>query len=207
MARYLAVHPDNPQLRALDQAISVLRDGGVIAYPTDSGFALGALIGNHAGVERMRAIRGLDDRHHLTVVVSEFAQLGHYVQMDNWVFRAVKAATPGLYTFILPATREVPRAMQHPKKRTIGVRVPQHTTVLALLDRLGEPLVSTSLILAGQDEPLSDGWVVSEELGHLVDLVLDSGDAGSTPTTVVDLTTDEPEIVRLGGGDPSLFEA
>lgn len=205
MARYLDVHPDNPQPRALDQIVAVLKDAGVIAYATDSGFALGSLLGNHAGAQRIRSIRELDERHHLTVVVSEFAQLGRYVQMDNWVFRAVKAATPGAYTFILPATREVPRTMQHPRKRTIGVRVPQHTTVLALLDRLGEPLVSSTLILPGQTEPMTDGWQVNEELGHQLDAVLDSGDAGLTPTTVVDLTGDEPEIIRQGGADPALF--
>ncbi len=127
--------------------------------------------------------------------------------MDNWIFRAVKAATPGAFTFILPATCEVPRTMQHPKKRTIGVRVPQHVTALALLDRLGEPLVSSTLILPGHDEPMSDGWQVNEELGHLLDVVLDSGDVGVEPTTVVDLTDDEPVIVRLGGGDPALFES
>lgn len=143
----------------------------------------------------------------MTVVVSEFAQLGRYVQMDNRVFRAVKAAIPGAYTFILEATREVPRVMQHAKKRTIGVRVPSHTTALALLDRLGEPLVSSTLILPGREEPMTDGWQISEALAHQLDAVLDSGDAGHYPTTVIDLTGDEPEIVRFGGGDPSLFEA
>lgn len=206
MARYFDVHPDNPQQRALDQTIAILRDGGVIAYPTDSGFALGSLLGNHHGADRIRAIRDLDERHHLTIVVSEFAQVGRYVEMDNRVFRAVKAATPGPYTFILPATREVPRVMQHPRKRTIGVRVPQHTTTLALLDALGEPLASSTLILPGHEEPMTDGWAINEELGTVLEAVLDSGDVGIDPTTVVDLTGDEPEIVRLGGGDPALFE-
>lgn len=207
MARYLDVHPDNPQPRALDQAVAALQDGGVIAYPTDSGYALGSLLGNHSGADRIREIRHLDERHHMTIVVSDFAQFGRYVQMDNWIFRAVKAATPGQFTFILPATREVPRTMQHPKKKTIGVRVPQHVTALALLDRLGEPLVSSTLILPGHEEPMSDGWQVNEELGHLLDVVLDSGDVGLEPTTVVDLTEDEPVIARLGGGDPALFES
>ena len=205
MARYFDVHPENPQPRALDQVARILQDSGVIAYATDSGFALGALLGNHAGADRIREIRHLDDRHHLTVVVSEFAQLGRYVQMDNWVFRAIKAATPGPYTFILPASREVPRAMQHPKKRTIGVRVPAHTAALALLDRIGEPLVSSTLILPGAEEPMADGWQINEEIGHLIGAVYDSGDAGRTPTTVVDLTGAEPEILRQGGGDPELF--
>ena len=144
MARYFDVNPDNPQPRALDQIVAILRAGGVIAYPTDSGFALGSLVGNRSGADRIRAIRDLDERHHMTVVVSEFGQLGRYVQMDNRVFRAIKAATPGPYTFILEATREVPRVMQHPRKRTIGVRVPDHVTTLALLDRLGEPLMWSS---------------------------------------------------------------
>ena len=206
MARYFDVHPENPQARALDQTVAILRDGGVIAYATDSGFALGALLGNHSAADRIRAIRELDQRHHLTVVVSEFAQLGRYVQMDNWIFRAVKAATPGAYTFILPATREVPRNTQH-RSRTIGVRVPDHVTALALLDRLGEPLVSSTLILPGHEEAMSDGWTINEELGHQLDAVLDSGDAGDVPTTVIDLTGDEPEMLRLGAGDPSPFEA
>lgn len=202
----MEVHPVNPQPRTIDRAVKILRDGGVIAYPTDSGYALGCLMNNPHGADRIRAIRDLDERHHMTVVVSEFAQLGQYVQMDNWVFRAVKAATPGAYTFILPATREVPRAMQHPKKKTIGVRVPPHITTLALLDAVGEPLMSSTLILPGSQEPMTDGWAVNEEIGHLIDAVLDSGDAGSTPTTVVDLSGEEPEVVRRGGGDPSPFE-
>ena len=205
MAKYFDVHPENPQARALDQTVAILRDGGVIAYATDSGFALGALLGNHSAADRIRAIRELDQRHHLTVEVSEFAQLGRYVQMDNWIFRAVKAATPGAYTFILPATREVPRNTQH-RSKTIGVRLPDHITALALLDRLGEPLVSSTLILPGHEEAMSDGWTINEELGHVLDAVLDSGDAGDVPTTVVDLTGEEPEILRLGGGDPAPFE-
>ena len=206
MARYFDVNPDNPQPRALDQIVAILRAGGVIAYPPDSGFALGSLVGNRSGADRIRAIRDLDERHHMTVVVSEFGQLGRYVQMDNRVFRAIKAATPGPYTFILEATREVPRVMQHPRKRTIGVRVPDHVTTLALLDRLGEPLISSTLIAPGETEPMSDGWQINEELGHLPDGVLDSGDVPRDPTTVIDLTGDEPVIVRRGGGDPSLFE-
>ncbi len=205
MARYFDVHPDNPQPRALDQVARILEDSGVIAYATDSGFALGTLLGNHSGADRIREIRHLDERHHMTVVVSEFSQLGRYVQMDNWVFRAIKAATPGPYTFILPATREVPRAMQHPKKKTIGVRVPEHRAALALLDRVGEPLLSSTLILPGAEDPMTDGWQINEEIGNLIDAVFDSGDAGLTPTTVVDLTGDEPQILRQGGGDPELF--
>ncbi len=205
MARYYPVHPVNPQPRSLDQVVTILRDGGLIAYPTDSGFALGTLFGNKEGIDRMRRIRALDDRHHLSVVVSEFAQLGRYVDMDNREFRAIKASTPGPFTFILRATREVPRGMQHPSKKTVGVRVPDHVTALALLEVLGEPIVSSTLILPGEKEPLNDGWQIKERLDNDLDAVLDSGDAGAEPTTVVDLTAEEPVVLRIGGGSTKLF--
>jgi len=207
MARYIDVHPDNPQPRALGQVITILRDGGLIAYPTDSGYALGCMLGNRDGLDRMRAIRHLDAKHNFTLVCSAFAQLGHYVQMSNDVFRAIKATTPGGYTFILTATREAPRVMLQPKRRTVGVRIPPHLTSLALLHELGEPLMSSTLLLPDSDGPMSDGWTVNEEIGHALDAVLDSGDCGSEPTTVIDLTGDEVQIVRRGSGDPSLFEA
>lgn len=206
MAQYFDVHPDNPQPRALAQAARLINDGGLIAYPTDSCFALGCQMGNVAGIERIRRIRKLDDKHHFTLVVDEFAKLGAYVEMDNWIFRAVKAATPGPYTFILKASREVPKAMQHPKKRTIGVRIPDHRTTLALLDAVGAPLVSSTLILPDVEEQPFDGWSIKEALDHQIDAVIDSGDAGTEPTTVVDLTGDEPVIERYGAGDPSPFE-
>lgn len=206
MARYFDVHPDNPQQRALSQAADILHGGGLIAYPTDSAFALGCTMGNRDGLERIRRLRGLGDKHQFTLVCSEFGQLGEYVQMNNDVFRAVKALTPGPYTFILNATREAPRAMLVPKKRTVGVRIPDHVTARALLDELGAPLVSSTLILPGTDEPLMDGWTVKEELDHQIDAVLDSGDCGFGPTTVVDLSRDEPEVLRRGAGDPSVFE-
>jgi tRNA threonylcarbamoyl adenosine modification protein (Sua5/YciO/YrdC/YwlC family) len=207
MARYFDVHPQNPQPRALSQVVELIRGGALVAYPTDSGYALGCQLGNKDGLERIRSLRGLDDRHHFTLVCSEFAQLGQYVQMDNDVFRAVKAATPGRYTFILKATREAPKVMLHPKKKTVGVRIPVHTTALSLLAALGEPLMSSTLILPGQDDPMIDGWQVNDELGALLDAVLDSGDCGLEPTTVVDLSGDEVEIVRYGAGDPAPFEA
>lgn len=206
MARYFDVHPENPQPRSLTQAAEVITGGGLLAYPTDSGYALGCQLGNRDGLDRIRALRQLDDRHHFTLVCSEFAQLGQYVQMDNDVFRAVKAATPGAYTFILKATREAPKVMLHPKKKTVGVRVPAHTTALELLKVLGEPLMSSTLILPGQTEPMTEGWLVNEELGGLLDAVLDSGDCGLEPTTVIDLSEDEPVVVRVGAGDPSPFE-
>ncbi len=206
MAQYYDVHPENPQPRTLGQMVRILEEGGLIAYPTDSCYALGCALGNGSGIERIRRIRQLGDRHHFTLVVSEFAQLGAFVEMDNWVFRAVKAATPGPYTFILKATREVPKMMQHPRKRTIGVRIPNHRTTLALLDAVGSPLVSSTLLLPDHPEPLVEGWTIKELLGHELEAVLDSGDCGLTPTTVVDLSGDEPEIVRVGAGDPDPFE-
>jgi tRNA threonylcarbamoyl adenosine modification protein (Sua5/YciO/YrdC/YwlC family) len=200
------VHPENPQPRSLSQAAEVVTGGGLLAYPTDSGYALGCQLGNRDGLDRIRALRQLDDRHHFTLVCSEFAQLGQYVQMDNDVFRAVKAATPGAYTFILKATREAPKVMLHPKKKTVGVRVPKHTTALELLRVLGGPLMSSTLILPGHTEPMTEGWLVNEELGNQVDAVLDSGDCGLEPTTVIDLSEDEPVVVRVGAGDPTPFE-
>ncbi|HYN30640.1 MAG TPA: L-threonylcarbamoyladenylate synthase [Dermatophilaceae bacterium] len=205
MARYLEVHPVDPQPRAIAQAVAVLRDGGLVAYPTDSGYALGAALGNQEAKDRIREIRRLDDKHHYTLVCRDFAQLGHFVHVDNRVFRAVKAATPGPYTFILPATSEVPRRLLHPKKRTVGVRIPDHPVVRALLAELGEPILSSTLLLPGEAEPMTDGWEVKESLDHVVDVVLDSGECGSEPTTVVDLSGPEAEVVRVGAGDPSRF--
>jgi len=184
----------------------MVRAGGVIAYPTDSCYALGCQLGNKEGIERIRAIRKLDDRHHLTLVCQDFAQMGQYVIVPNAIFRSMKAATPGSYTFILPATKEVPRMLQHPGKKTVGVRIPRHVTTQALLAELGGPLVSSTLLLPGQDEPMTQGWEINEEIGDAVDAVLDSGDCGLEPTTVIDFSSDEPEILRYGAGDPSLFE-
>lgn len=206
MARYFDVHPQNPQPRSIGQVVDLVRSGGLIAYPTDSCFALGCSLGNRDGLDRIRQIRKLDDRHHFTLVCAEFAQLGQFVQISNAVFRAVKASTPGSYTFILPATKEVPKQLLHPKKKTVGVRVPDHATTQALLAELGEPLLSSTLLLPGHDEPMTQGWEIKEELENQVDAVIDSGDCGTEPTTVVDLSGDEPEIVRHGAGDPSRFE-
>ncbi|ALE77946.1 L-threonylcarbamoyladenylate synthase [Pseudonocardia alni] len=206
MARYFDVHPQNPQPRSIGQVVDLVRSGGLIAYPTDSCFALGCSLGNRDGLERIRQIRKLDDRHHFTLVCAEFAQLGQFVQISNSVFRAVKASTPGSYTFILPATKEVPKQLLHPKKKTVGVRIPDHATTQALLAELGEPLLSSTLLLPGHDEPMTQGWEIKEELENQVDAVIDSGDCGTEPTTVVDLSGDEPEIVRHGAGDPSRFE-
>jgi tRNA threonylcarbamoyl adenosine modification protein (Sua5/YciO/YrdC/YwlC family) len=206
MARYFDIHPANPQPRAISQVADIVRDGGVIAYPTDSCYALGCQLGNGDGISRIRSIRQLDDRHHLTLVCRDFAQLGQFAYVANRVFRAIKAATPGSYTFILPATKEVPRRLQDPRKKTVGVRIPRHIVAQALLAELGEPLVSSTLLLPGEDEPLTDGWVIAERLEHAVDGVVDSGDCGTEPTTVIDFSLDEPEILRRGAGDTSNFE-
>lgn len=206
MARYFDIHPDNPQRRMIGQVADIVRGGGVIAYPTDSCYALGCQFGNADGIARIRAIRQLDEKHHLTLVCQDFGQMGKFVYVPNSVFRAIKAATPGSYTFILDATKEVPRRLQHPGKKTVGVRIPDHGVTQALLAELGEPLVSSTLLLPGQDEPMVQGWEIAEELGDAVDAVIDSGDCGTEPTTVIDFSGDEAEIVRRGAGDTSDFE-
>jgi tRNA threonylcarbamoyl adenosine modification protein (Sua5/YciO/YrdC/YwlC family) len=205
-ARYFEIHPANPQRRAIAQVADIVRAGGVIAYPTDSCYALGCQFGNKDGMTRIRAIRQLDDRHHLTLVCQDFSQLGQFVHVANRVFRAIKAATPGSYTFILPATKEVPRRLQHPGKKTVGVRIPRHDVTQALLAELGEPLVSSTLLLPGEDEPMTRGRQIAEHLDHVVDAVIDSGDCGTEPTTVIDFSQQVPEILRRGAGDTSDFE-
>ncbi|SBT44322.1 L-threonylcarbamoyladenylate synthase [Micromonospora narathiwatensis] len=205
MARYYDLHPDNPQPRTLRQVVDLIRNDGLIAYPTDSCYAFGCRIGNRDGLDRIRDIRRLDDRHHFTLVCRDFAQLGQFVKVSNSVFRLVKAAIPGSYTFILPATHEVPRRLQEPRKRTVGVRVPRHTVTQALLAEMGEPLLSSTLLLPGDEEPMNQGWEIKERLDHLVDAVIDAGECGLEPTTVVDLSGPEPEILRHGAGDPARF--
>ena len=205
MATYLDVHPVDPQPRAIRTAVDRLRDGALIAYPTDSGYALGAMLGNQAAKDRIMTIRHLDDKHHFTLICRDFAQLGQFVIIDNAVFRAIKAATPGPYTFILPATKEVPRRLMHPKKKTVGVRIPEHPVVRELLAELGEPLLSSTLILPSESEPMSEGWLVKDELDHQVDLVIDSGECGTEPTTVVDFSDGQAEVVRIGAGDAGRF--
>jgi len=206
MARYYDVHPVNPQPRAIGQVVDLLHRDGLIAYPTDSCYALGCMIGNKKGLDRIKEIRQLDDRHHYTLVCRDFSQLGQFAEVDNAAFRAIKSATPGGYTFILPATREVPRKLMHPKKKTVGARIPRHTVATALLEQLGEPLLSSTLLLPGVDEPMTDGWQIKEELDHVVDAVIDSGECGTEPTTVIDFSHGDPEIVRRGAGDASRFE-
>lgn len=206
MAKYFDVHPDNPQPRAINQVVGIVRAGGLIAYPTDSCFALGCQLGDKDGLDRIREIRRLPEGHPFTIVCRDFQQLGQFVQINNAIFRTLKAATPGQYTFILPATKEVPRRLMHPKKKTVGVRIPDHVVAQAILAELGEPLLSTTLTLPGDEEPMTQGWEIKERLDHSIDAVIDSGDCGTEPTTVIDFSTGEPEIIRIGAGDPSRFE-
>jgi tRNA threonylcarbamoyl adenosine modification protein (Sua5/YciO/YrdC/YwlC family) len=206
VATFVALHPDNPQPRLLQQVAEALRDDALIAYPTDSGYALGSRVGNREGRDRILRIRGLDDRHHFTLVCKDFSQLGQLVHVDNAAFRAIKASTPGPYTFILPAMPEVPRRLMHPKKRTVGVRIPDHSVVRALLETLGEPMLSSSLILPGEDEPRTLGWEIKEDLDHEIDLVVEAGEISAEPTTVVDWSSGDPEVLRRGAGDPARFE-
>jgi tRNA threonylcarbamoyl adenosine modification protein (Sua5/YciO/YrdC/YwlC family) len=207
VARYFDVHPHDPQPRSVAQVAAMIADDdALVAYPTDSGYALGCRFGSSTGPERIRRIRDLDDRHHFTLVISDFAQLGQFVILDNTAFRAIKAATPGPYTFILPATKEVPRRLAHPKKRTVGVRVPDHRFVRALLRELGEPLVSSTLLLPGESEPMTEGWVIKDELDRLLDAVIDAGDVRNEPTTVIDWSDGYPEVVRVGAGPTDIVE-
>jgi len=205
VARYVEVHPTDPQPRAIAQVAAILRRGAVIAYPTDSVYALGTRMDDHDGAERIRRIRRLDERHHLTLVCADFAQLGQLVVLSNNAFRAIKAATPGPYTFILPATGEVPRRLAHPKRRSVGVRIPADPVAQALLRELGEPLLSSSLLLPGADWPPTEGWQIREQLDDVLDAILDGGERGMDPSTVVDWTDGEPKVVRAGAGDPDRF--
>jgi tRNA threonylcarbamoyl adenosine modification protein (Sua5/YciO/YrdC/YwlC family) len=205
VARYFDVHPVDPQPRAIAQAAGILRDGGLLAYPTDSCYALGSSLDNRDGRDRILALRGLDERHHFTLVCADFAQLGQFVHVDNATFRSVRAATPGCYTFILPATKEVPRRLLHPRKKTVGVRIPDHPVVHALLEQMGEPILSSTLLLPQEDEPLTDGWEIKERLDNVIDGVIDSGECGEVPTTVVDFSDGAPQVLRVGAGDPSRF--
>lgn len=207
MAQFFSIHADNPQLRLIQQAVDILRRGGVIVYPTDSCYALGCQVGNKAAAVRLLSVRGLDSAHDLTLICSDLSELGRYAQVDNNQFRLLKAHTPGPYTFILRGTREVPRRLLHKKHDTIGLRVPSHPVVQALLAELGEPILSSTLLLDGEDVPLTEPWEIRERLEHQVDLVIDGGACGLTPSTVVDLTSDTPAVLRYGKGDVSDFEA
>jgi len=203
VAQYFNVHPKDPQPRLIRHAADIVRDGGVIAYPTDSSYALGCRLGDIKAADRMRAIRRLGDKHFLTLVCGDLADAGRFVRLDNWQFRIVRQGIPGAFTFVLPATREVPRRHLNRKRNTVGLRVPDHPVVRALLAELGEPLLSTTLILPNEEAPLNDPDVIRERLEESLDLVIDAGPCVAVPTTVVDLSSEPATIVRPGGGDPA----
>ena len=201
MAEYIKLHPVNPQPRHIRRAAELVRSGGVIAYPTDSCYALGWHIGDKGALERVRRIRQADRHHHFTLVCATLAEVGHFARLETWQFRMLRACLPGPYTFLLRATRETPRRLQHPRRRTIGVRIPDHPVPRLLLKELGEPLMSSTLLLASDPQPLTEGPEIMARLGHEIDAVLDGGDCGIEPTTVVDLSVTPPVIVRKGKGD------
>lgn len=205
MAQYFVIHEENPQARLISQAVEILKSGGVIAYPTDSTYALGCMIGNKDAQERIRQIRGVDESHHFTLVCRNLAELATYAQVNNSQFRLLKANTPGQYTFVLKATREVPRRLQHPKRSTLGLRVPDHVVTQVLLEALGEPLLSMTLSLPNNAEPLHEAWEIRDRLEHQLDLVIDAGVCSEVPTTVIDLTDEAPKLLRQGGGDSGPF--
>jgi tRNA threonylcarbamoyl adenosine modification protein (Sua5/YciO/YrdC/YwlC family) len=205
VAQYFVIHPTHPQPRLIARAAEIVRGGGVIAYPTDSCYALGAHVGDKAAMERMRRIRGVDERHHFTLLCRDLSELGTYARVDNRQYRLLKALTPGSYTFILEGTKDLPRRILHPRRKTIGLRVPDHAVALALLAELGEPLLSTTLILPGDEAPLEDAAEIRSRLESDVALVLDGGPCGVAPTTVIDLTGAAPEVVREGKGPLAPF--
>ncbi|GAA1842542.1 L-threonylcarbamoyladenylate synthase [Brevibacterium marinum] len=202
----LNIHPENPQNRLIEKAAQTLRDGGLIAYPTDSCYALGCALDNKAGIERITRIRQLDSKHHFTLMCRDFAQLGQFVIVDNSDFRVIKSMTPGPYTFIMKATKEVPRRMMHAKKHSVGARIPQNVTALALVEAMGEPILSSTLLLPGAEDPLNQAEDVVDEIGQDLDVVIESGVPGLVPTSVIDFTGKEPEVARVGAGDVSRFE-
>ena len=205
MSQFFQIHPDNPQLRLLKQAAQIIHSGGIVALPTDSCYALVCHLDDKGAVERLRRIRGIDDKHHLTLLCRDLSEIGVYARVDNRQFRLLKAATPGPYTFILEATKEVPRRLSHPSRKTIGLRVPENRIVQALLEELGQPLLGTTLMLPGDDDTLTDADSIRERLEKHIELIIDGGACSLEPTTVVDLTGDEPELVRQGRGDPALL--
>ncbi|MBE3023244.1 threonylcarbamoyl-AMP synthase [Janthinobacterium sp. BJB1] len=205
MSQFFQIHPDNPQLRLIKQAAQIIQSGGVVALPTDSCYALVCQLDDKGAVERLRRIRGVDEKHHLTLLCRDLSELGVYARVDNRQFRLLKAATPGAYTFILEATREVPRRLSHPSRKTIGLRVPQHRIVQCLLEELGQPLLGATLTLPGDEDSLTDADTIRARLEKLVDLIIDGGVCAHGPSTVIDLTGPEAEVVRVGRGDPAVL--
>lgn len=200
MTQRFYLHPDNPQPRLIRQAAQLLRDGAVIAYPTDSSYALGCHLGDADALKLLRQLRGVDDRHHLTLVCADLSELGKYARVDNLAFRMLKLGTPGPYTFILEGTREVPKRLLHPKRATLGLRVPNHPVVLALLTELGEPILSSTLIPPGQEHPLNDPEAIAEQMPRSLGLILDAGQCPEAATTVVDLSSGDAQVLRVGNG-------
>lgn len=205
MSQYFQIHPENPQLRLIRQAVQIVDGGGIVALPTDSSYALVCHLDDKSAVDRLRRIRGVDDRHHLTLLCRDLSEIANYAKVDNRQYRLLKSATPGPYTFILEATREVPRRLSHPSRKTIGLRVPEHAIAHALLEELRQPLLGTTLILPGSEEPLNDPEDIRQQLEKQIDLVIDGGSCSLLPTTVVDLSGAAPEILREGRGDVALF--
>ncbi|MBT3144170.1 L-threonylcarbamoyladenylate synthase [Neptunomonas phycophila] len=206
MNQLFQIHPDNPQKRLIQQAVDIIKQGGVIVYPTDCGYALGCHLGDKSALEKIKRLRQLDDKHNFTLVCRDLSTIGTYAKVNNQIYRLLKAHTPGAYTFILKATTEVPRRLLHPKRRTIGIRIPDSKIVDALLDVLGEPIMSTSLIMPGETEPLTDPYDIRDLLQHNIDAIIDGGYCGMEATTVINLIEDEPEIVREGAGDVAFFK-
>ncbi|WP_296268822.1 MULTISPECIES: L-threonylcarbamoyladenylate synthase [unclassified Pseudomonas] len=207
MSQFFQIHPDNPQARLIKQAVDIIRKGGVVVYPTDSAYALGCQIGDKSAIERVRRLRQLDKQHNFTLLCCDLSQMGLFAKIDTARFRLLKAHVPGPYTFILNATREVPRLLMHEKRRTIGLRVPSNPIVRALLEELGEPLMSVSLILPGDDEPMTDPHEIRQRLEKQVELIIDGGYGDLKASTVIDLSGEEPELIREGCGDPAPFLA
>jgi tRNA threonylcarbamoyl adenosine modification protein (Sua5/YciO/YrdC/YwlC family) len=206
VSQFYQIHPDNPQARLIRNAADIIRGGGVVVYPTDSAYALGCQIGDKNALDRIRRIRKLDDRHNFTLVCSDLSEIATYAKVDNAAYRLLRHCTPGPYTFILKATSEVPRRLMHPKRKTVGLRVPDNRIAAALLADLGEPLMSVTLIMPGEEYPMIDPYDIRDTLQHEVDLVIDGGYCGMEPTTVVDLADDTPMVLRVGKGDIAPFE-
>jgi tRNA threonylcarbamoyl adenosine modification protein (Sua5/YciO/YrdC/YwlC family) len=205
-SRYFEIHPKDPQPRLIKQAVEIIREGGVVVYPTDSSYALGCHIGDKAAMERISRIRQIDRHHHFTLVCRDLSEISKYARVSNQQYRTLKAFTPGAYTFLLEATRETPKRLQNPKRRTIGIRVPDHPVPRAILEELAEPIMSSTLIMPGEQMPMSDGLEIQERLNHLVDAVIDGGNCGLEPTSVIDLAGPAPIVVRQGKGDVSVFQ-
>lgn len=206
MSQFFQIHPDNPQKRLISKAVEMIRQGAVVAYPTDSAYALGCHLEDKKALDRIRAIRQVDNKHNFTLMCRDLSEIATYAKVDNASYRLLNHCTPGPYTFILPGTREVPRRLLHPKRRTIGIRIPDNRVTLALLEELGEPMMSSSLILPNESMPMTDAETIRDKLEHQLDLIIDAGPCSIEPTTVVDMTGEVPEVLRHGRGDSSLFE-